>query len=39
MDFPELKEKGLSNKTGRSLGIPHMEEAMDPWEYGMEVIV
>jgi hypothetical protein len=37
VDFPELKEKILSKKTGRSVGIPHMEEAMVPWEYGMEV--
>jgi hypothetical protein len=39
MDFPELKEKVLSNKTGRSVGILHMEEAMVPWEYGMEIIM
>jgi hypothetical protein len=39
MDFPKLEEKVLSNKTNRSVGIPHMEEAMVPWEYGMEVIM
>jgi hypothetical protein len=39
MDFPELKKNVLSNKTCKSVGIPHMEEAMVPWEYGMEVIM
>jgi hypothetical protein len=31
MDFSKLKEKVLSNKTSRSVSIPHMEEAMVPW--------
>jgi hypothetical protein len=35
-NFLELKEKGLSNKTSGGVGIIQMEEAMVPWEYGME---
>jgi hypothetical protein len=38
VDFPNLCEKMLSNKTSQGIGITKMEEALVPCEYGMEVI-
>jgi hypothetical protein len=37
-NFPELKKKVLSNKTGQGVGITRMEKTMVPWEYGIKVI-
>ncbi len=37
-DFPLLKEKVLSNKTKRGVGITRMEEALIPKDYGMEMM-
>jgi hypothetical protein len=36
--FLDLCEKVLSNKTCQGVGITHMEEALVPREYGMEII-
>jgi hypothetical protein len=36
-DFPELKEKVLSNKIGISVGTIRMEKALVLQKYGMEV--
>jgi hypothetical protein len=33
-----LKDKVLSNKNGQNIGIFHMEEALVPQEYKMEVM-
>jgi hypothetical protein len=38
IDFPDLCEKMLSNKTSRGIGITRMGEPLVPREYGMEVI-
>ncbi len=37
-DFSSLKNKVLSNKIERGIGITHMEEALVPCEHGMDVI-
>jgi hypothetical protein len=37
-DFLALKEKFLFNKIGQGVNIIHIEEALAPCEYGMEVI-
>jgi hypothetical protein len=37
-DFPNLREKMLSNQIGRGVGITRMEKPLIPHEYGMEVI-
>jgi hypothetical protein len=36
-DFPNLKDKVLSNKTRFDIGITQREEALVPWKYKMEV--
>ncbi len=38
VDFPNFCEKMLSNKTSQGVGIIRMEEALEPRQYGMEVI-
>jgi hypothetical protein len=37
-NFLSLKDKVLSNKTGRGIGVTRMEEALVPHEHDMEVI-
>jgi hypothetical protein len=36
-DFPNLKDKVLSNKIGCDIGIIQMEKTLVPWEHKMEV--
>jgi hypothetical protein len=36
-NFHDLCKKVLLNKTGQGVGITHMEEALIPQEYGMDV--
>jgi hypothetical protein len=38
IDFLDLCEKLLLNKTSQGVGITRMEEALVPCKYGMEVI-
>jgi hypothetical protein len=37
-NFSNLKDKVLSDKNGQSVGIIHMEKAIVPQEYKMEVM-
>jgi hypothetical protein len=37
IDYPKLKEKVLSNKMGKNVGIICMKKTLVPWKYEMEV--